>query len=306
MKSTARTWPQCLTVAALGAVWFVAGHAHAQTPPPGYEQSSTPTPPPPPPAPAAAPTYAPDDSSDVRYESANSDRVVLLGTGETHPAGTFFFTDYEISLLQFGYALTDHLQVSVTGIPPFFRDQPYFFDFGIKANVLRTPSLRAAIYGAFTVANFDIGISTRTSLGGRVGGAFQVCITQGTCGSSVTLNAGTFVSSVSADFLPIYLGLGGIFRVSDVVSLLAEPSFLAAIGDGSFALANGFLMNYGIRLGGRNWGVDLTLIRPFSGDLSDSALVLGIPWVTFTYRTDGMQNAAPSSAATRLVQPTAF
>src|SRR5207249_1867311 len=104
----------------------------------------------------APPPYVPEkrpgeSANDIRFTDAHADRVVLGSTAETHPQGTFFFSDYEVILLQFGYAVTDSLQLSVAGLPPLAKEQPYFFDFGLKLNVARTDVFRAALLGAFDV-----------------------------------------------------------------------------------------------------------------------------------------------------------
>src|ERR1019366_2987154 len=76
---------------------------------------------PPPPAAAPDPPAPSGEPGDLRFRDANADRVILGSTAETHPKGTFFISDYEILLLQVGYAITDQLQVSVTGIPPLIQ-----------------------------------------------------------------------------------------------------------------------------------------------------------------------------------------
>jgi hypothetical protein len=53
-----------------------------------------------------------------------------------------------------------------------------------------------------------------------------------------------------------------------------------------------FTMDYGVRLSGKNFGVDLTFIAPFAttaGTVSNP-FVLGYPFVVFTYRTDGSRD----------------
>ena len=78
--------------------------------------------------------------------------MILGSTAETHPKGTFFFSDYELLLLQAGYAITDEFQLQLTGIPPIVKDQPYYCDIGAKLNIVRNESFRAAINGGFSTS----------------------------------------------------------------------------------------------------------------------------------------------------------
>ena len=228
---------------------------------------------------------------DLRDSDANSDRVIIYSTAETHPAGTFYFSDYEIFLLQLGYAITDSMQISLTAIPPMFDRQPYFFDLTAKVNVLRTPSLRAALQIAGdVVASPD---SNPSSLFGvRAGAIGQACFDPG-CLNSLTLNAGTLLNNKSNRVVPIYLAAGLLLHVTNLVKLMVEPSYAIAIGDGRVDGPAGFLLDYGIRLSGRQFGFDLAFIRPIGS--GSGYLLMGVPFISFTYRTEG----APLAPAPR-------
>ena len=259
--------------------------------------------------PTSEPSPAADESSataasspepsfdDVRYRDAHADRVILGSTAETHPAGTFFFTDYEIVLLQMGYALTDAVQISVAGVPPFTHDQPYFFDFGLKVNVVRTAAFRAAFTGAVDVAT-DGSTESHTILVGRVGAVGQLCFDDH-CRSSLSANLGAAIASDSTSAVyPVYGSLGLIANVSPLVSFLIEPALLGAVPTSNGSGGAGFLFSYGLRIAGPRFGVDLTMGKPVAvtGDSLDNTFILGYPFVAFTYRTDG--NVMPPHAAT--------
>jgi hypothetical protein len=247
---------------------------------------------------AAAPAGSPEPSfDDVRYRDAHADRVILGSTAETHPAGTFFFTDYEIVLLQMGYALTDAVQISVAGVPPFVRDQPYFFDFGLKVNVVRTAAFRAAFTGAVDVAT-DGSTESQTILVGRVGAVGQFCFDDH-CRSSLSANLGAAIASDSTSAVyPVYGSLGLIANVSPLVSFLIEPALLGAVPTSNGSGGAGFLFSYGLRIAGPRFGVDLAMGKPVAvtGDNLDNTFILGYPFVAFTYRTDG--NVMPPRAPT--------
>jgi len=223
-----------------------------------------------------------DRKGEPRFQDANADHVVLFSTAETHPKGTFYFTDYELIFLQAGYAVTDSVQVSFTGVPPLVKDQPYFFDLAVKGNFLRTDVLRLAIIGAGTVVVAP-DANPNTLLGARVNGVSQFCF-EALCKSSFSLNVGTFLNSESNMIVPITLAGGLVVHASSLVKLLVEPAYAIAIGEGVEHQPEGFLLNYGLRLSGEHFGFDLAFIRPFGADIP---LILGVPWVAFTYRTSG-------------------
>jgi hypothetical protein len=244
----------------------------------------------------SAPGESPDD---IRFRDAHADRVILGSTAETHPKGTFFFTDYEILLVQFGYAATDQLQLSISGIPPIIKNQPYFFDFGLKLNLVRSDVFRAALTGGFDVVTVGgSGTNNGPFYGGRFGAVGQFCF-QSTCLSSASIHVGTLITSSVNDVLPVYGAVGLVGRVSSLVSLLAEPELVGVSGTGTSNVSGGayFAFGYGVRLSGRSFGVDLTFIEPVAATRGsiDNPFILGEPFVAFTYRTDG--DARPASTA---------
>ena len=286
----------------------------APLPPPSLPPPALPPPAPPPaiviveapaavvapPAPAPVADAQPRDEGpdEARFRDAHADRVILGATGETHPKGTFFVTDYEVALLQIGYALTDDLQVSIAGVPPIAKDQPLFFDFGAKLNLVRTESTRVAVYGALDVLTNARSSSDNAPLfAGRVGGVAQVCFER-TCRSSVSLGGGAIFAR-DAGAVPLYGAVGFVANVSPLVSLLAEPSVVGvAPGAGNTGGAL-FSIGYGVRLSGKNFGVDLTFVEPIATTEGsfENPFVLGYPFAAFTYRTDPSPRPATGAAA---------
>ncbi len=220
-----------------------------------------------------------------RLTDANVDRTILFSTAETHPKGTFFFSDYELVLLQFGYAITDDLQLSVSGLPPIIKNQPYFLDLALKANFFRSDVVRLAVIGAGTVA-FLPDSDPSTYFGARLNGVAQFCFDR-VCRSSFSFNAGTFVNSESNLVVPITLAGGFVFHVSDLVKILAEPAYAIGVGKGVSGQPDGFLFDYGVRLSADHFGFDLAFLRPIGAGTEDFPVILGLPWVAFTYRTSG-------------------
>jgi hypothetical protein len=319
-----------LTVSAVSFAMLLSAPAFAQSPattpeplpqlpPPPEVAPPLPAPlaPPASPPPAAAPVApepstsgeetppggaaSPDGSfDDVRYRDAHADRVILGSTAETHPAGTFFLTDYEIVLLQIGYALTDAVQVSMAGVPPIVKDQPYLVDFGLKVNVARTAAFRAALTGAFDVVT-DGNSGDQPFVGGRFAAIGQFCFDDH-CRSSLSPNFGLLVGSDTGHTLPLYGSLGLIVNVSPLVSLLAEPVLAGGVATGNNSSDGGgvFAFDYGVRLSGPKFGVDLTFVEPVAvtSGTFDNPFILGYPFAAFTYRTDG--TARPPQAVSSL------
>ena len=241
--------------------------------------------------PPAAPVIAEAGSraDDLRFADAHADRVIFGSTGETHPQGTVFFSDYEVALLQVGYAFSDDIQMAISGVPPLVKDQPYFFDIGVKANVVRGRVVRAAVLASIDIVTAP-GSSNGTSawISGRFGGATTFCFEE-TCRSSLSLNAGTLVSNADNAVFPVYGSVGLVEKVSPLVSLLVEPALFGVVQKAPDRDEVAMTLDYGVRLSGRNFGVDLTLIKPIAatGGLGDNPIIIGYPFIAFTYRTDG-------------------
>jgi hypothetical protein len=243
-------------------------------PPPGYSQ------PPPPRAPVVV-TEAPappPGSTRVPAEDPQADRGVLAPTAYTHPKGTFYFSDYEVAILQLGYAITDDTQITATGVPPLGEERVVFLDLTLKTMLHRGGLVRVAALGSTSgLGAKEIGVVGV----GRVGGVVQLCLER-TCGSSVSLGSDLTLAGV----LLMANSAGGIFRVSRTVSFLAELDTLVPLGKDAGQI-NGGIAAGGLRLSGTNWGLDLSLLRVLG---SDGAT---LPLITLSYRSTATTPAAP-------------
>jgi hypothetical protein len=223
------------------------------------------------PVPAPAPNGA-LDLRDRRYTDAHVDRVVLVPTAETHPAGTFYVSSYEIVLLQAGYAVSDRTQVTLTSMPPLPNEQILPFDVSLKTVVVRAPAFRVAALGSVSgIAGLEEG----TAVVGRAGGVVQLCLER-TCRSNVSV-----ASSVALAGPAIIAGTGAglILRATRVLSILFEVD--SAIPLGTVAnQVNGLAVAPGIRLSGEHLGLDLAFVRRL--DVLDG---VAIPFIAATYRT---------------------
>jgi hypothetical protein len=249
-------------------------------PPPAYAPPYAPPqyPPPPYPAPAGAeqvpmltgygpPPFAPAPRPPV--VDPQGDRVLLLPTATTHPKGTFYFSNYELVVFQGGYAFTDSTQLSVTAIP-ITNESVAALDFSLKSSIYRGGLVRvAAIGSASGVVGKDVGVAFL----GRAGGVVQVCLAR-QCESSLSLSANALLVGT----LLMVNGVGGIFRLSDHVSLLAELATMLPVGTqgGQF---NGGLLGGGVRLHYNHWGFDFSALHAL-----DSSDVATIPFFAMTWR----------------------
>jgi hypothetical protein len=256
------------------------------TPPPVPEPTPVPTPGATPPAPAAAPApypaygYAPpptpEPKRDARVADANADRVVIVPTAYTHPAGTVYLSSNEIVLLQVGYALSDSTQITLTGTPPLEGPNKIFlFDLSLKSAFVRDGPLRIA--GIGSVSGLFGDIDQGNLVLGRVGGVAQLCFDD-PCESSVSLASNVLLAGPATFMVG---GVGGIWRVANWAALLLEVDTFTPLGN-QIAEYSGVAVIPGFRFPYKNWALDLAAARALdTKNPPDPAL---IPWVSFTYR----------------------
>lgn len=225
--------------------------------------------------------------TDSRYRDANVDRVILSPTAETHPEGTLFGSVYEIILPQVGYAPTQRLQLSLTGFSDLRSKGTFVMEATVKANVLRTRTLRVA-----TITAIDILHGGGQSLVfGRIGGTAQWCFAD-TCESSVNLSGMLVIHDKADVLLPYGAALGFIGHISGATKLLLEYGTLSSFA-GSWLTdrLNLWYVGYGLRFSRANWGFDLVFIRRLAQDVPQNRRsgpnlgdVVGLPLLVFTYR----------------------
>jgi hypothetical protein len=205
--------------------------------------------------------------ADVR--DANADRVVVMPTAYTHPAGTVTASTYDILLLQAGYSFTDTTQLALTSSIPV--EGLVLADLSVKSVIARDGPVRLAAIGSVTGV---WGLDSGNGLLGRAGAVAQFCFDD-ECRSSVSV-AGTMFLGGSATIA--MTGVGLIWRVAPWLALLGEadtlvPTTLAA---GRY---HGIGVAPGIRFPHRAWSLDLALVAPLDTNPS-----LTIPFAAFTVR----------------------
>jgi hypothetical protein len=220
------------------------------------------------------PPAAPAKLSTPRYRDAHNDRILIAPTAETNPKGSFYATSYEIVLLQFGYAITDFTQVSITATPPLGPEAIVPGDISIKTVILREPQVSVA---AIASASGIIGFEEFSGFLGRAGGAVTFCADPHECRLSFSLGSSVALAGPASIW---FNGVGMNFRVGRIVSLLAEIDTLLPLSE-PVGEANGALAGLGVRLSGRSWGVDLALLKAGKARAEPSDL---IPFLAATYR----------------------
>lgn len=269
--------------------------------PDGQPGGASAVPPPPPPngyGQPAQPVYgepgyvqpveeAPPAVESMRHDDSNADHIVLGSTAFTAPKGSVYFSDYDIFFIQGGVAITDNFQLTLTSWLPIVPEQPFFLDISGKFAFLQTPRFHmAALASVLGITGAGIG---DVPVVGRLGVVATACITEN-CYVSASASALFWFTENISSVVPATLNLGITARLVGIFSLIAEVNGLAAVGSASVSGAlfdTGVLIGYGIRLSNQNFGFDLSFVKPILRD-AEFPLVLGAPWLAFTYRSDAL------------------
>src|SRR5690606_17999766 len=163
---------------------------------------------------------------DPRVQNAHADRVMLLPTGYTHPAGTLYLASYDIALLQVGYALSDDAQLTLTGTPPVGEDAIALVDLSLKAVVFRDSFVRVAGIGSISGV---VGLDEGNFLLGRAGAVAQLCFDE-PCESSATIGGTALLAGPATISMA---GVGFIWRVAKWAARLLEGDTFIPLGNRS-------------------------------------------------------------------------
>ncbi|MBA3460751.1 MAG: hypothetical protein H0T46_12360 [Deltaproteobacteria bacterium] len=249
-------------------------------PPPSGDPAPVMAPPPPPP-PGPMPVEPVSTVDKGIVEDANAGRSWLAPTALTEPAGTWSFSDFELFLVSLHYSPTDQLSLSATTMLPIVEDQPFWLLASGKYQIIKSGNVRVALQGAVTHVAADGNGATAAILGG----ALTYCIDID-CHSTVTGYAAAGFAHEEQSAVPVVLSGALAYRINKHVKLLLEADTGYVAGEID-TFANGFLAWYGVRFTSKIIGVDLGFVKPIcTGDEDcDIGLVMGIPFVSFTYRS---------------------
>ncbi len=274
-----------------------AGGARAQTvsvAPPEPVAPPTPVPPPAavaplapvaPPTPIAPPVAAEPPAAAVASDP-NIDRGLLQPTAMTQPRGSFTYNNYELLLHGLTYGVTDNLQVSLTVLSPITKDIPFVGIAAVKWRFQAADRLHLALQGSLLYAT-DLSSGNSGSVFSFGAGAYASICLRDDCSSllTATLNYQLGWSDQGTGDAHIFLYGGSVIhRVSEHVKLLVEVTSAAAqAGSSSTENIPGFLLTYGVRFFTGSLAGDIAFVKPV-GDTGDDGLLLGIPFVSISYR----------------------
>jgi hypothetical protein len=195
--------------------------------------------------------------------------VVVVPTAYTHPAGTVYVSDYDIFLLQAGYAVAEGTQLTLTSTIPI--EGLVLADMSLKVALVREGPVRVAAIGSATgIWGLDVG----DAIFGRAGGVAQFCLDEA-CDSSANLG-GTLLLGGPDTLLGA--GLGFIWHAVSWLSVLGEVETLLPMTPQA-GNVNGIAFSPGVRLPFRTWSLDFAITRPLG-----VAGAPTIPLLAFTLR----------------------
>lgn len=213
-------------------------------------------------------------------EDANSGRAWLAPTALTAPKGSWAFTDSELFLVGLTYGVTDTFQIGVGTMLPIVEDMPFLGTITAKAQVARSGRTRLAVHGTITHVSDDGDSGT----GANVGGVGTLCL-DADCHSTINGYVGTAfaISEDNGNQFPVLLSGSVVGRLNKHVKLVGEIDTGFVPGED---FENVYLGWYGVRFTSGTIAGDIGFVRPFGAefDEDDNPLVLGLPWINFTYR----------------------
>jgi hypothetical protein len=207
----------------------------------------------------------PGDPANV--QDAHADRVVLVPTAFVHPAGTVYFSTYDIVVLQAGYAVADGSQISLTATPP-IEGTIVPVDLSLKTALAREGPVRVAATGSVSGI---WGLDQGNFVIGRVGATTQLCF-EPTCRSSASIAANLLLAGAALAMT----GVGVVWRVAPWLSLLLEVDTLVPLSRDA-GKVEGIAVLPGLRLPHRTWSLDVALGRA-------TGVTPSLPLLAFTYR----------------------
>lgn len=187
--------------------------------------------------------------------------LMVMPTAYTMPKGMHAFTDLELAVMQYAYAVTDRTHLSAGMVFPFTKDMIKTFSAGVKSNVFKHEKAQIALVGTFNP-------HTRAGYGGVVGSFGNPDI-------SMHILASELYNFKNGENQAL-IALGGIKSISERFSGIMEcyviPQDLGNLGDDPDAAQ--FAIALGARFKGPKISWDFGIGRALGVDMGD---FIGIP-----------------------------
>ncbi|HEY7372125.1 MAG TPA: hypothetical protein VIF57_08210 [Polyangia bacterium] len=253
--------------------------AHAQTPD-GAAAAAEPEP---------VVTAAPSPAARGTSDDPNIDRGFLLPTAMTQPAGSVTYNNYELLLHGVSYGITDRVQASVTVLSPIVQDMPFLGFASVKARIVSVDRFHLALQGSLGWGHsFDSSDTSRDAYTAGAGAFASYCLRED-CSSLASVSAtyqAVFPGSFSNRTDMVIYGGSIVHGVGRHFKLLGEVASAAGRGGGSGDLENidGVLVGYGVRFHTDAIAADVGFMKPVSGSATDGDFIMGLPFVSVSYR----------------------
>lgn len=188
-----------------------------------------------------------------REYRAGDHELFIMPTAYTMPAGSFYFTDYELVFLNFTTALTNRTHAGFFTLFPITKDFLETFSLGLKHNYFRTNSFESAAWLAYTqqIEGFSIGNVISIS------------------GKKASFHAGiSGMTALDQDEWEYLFMLGSKFDLGENTALIVE------FENTNTSIENDFsgLISFGLRFIGKRITWDFAGIRPLAEDTGDFLL----------------------------------
>ena len=176
--------------------------------------------------------------------------LCLMPTAYTMPAGSTYFTDYELFFLNFTFAPTNRTHVGFFTLFPVTTDFLQTFSVGAKQNYVKKENLESAAWFAYTPEIEGINIGNVVSISKEK--------------SSLHLGISAIKGFDAKKWEYLYM-LGGMLDISERTAFIAEYGSSSSMIESEF---NG-LMLLGIRFKGNKVAWDIAGVRPLLEDTGD-------------------------------------
>jgi hypothetical protein len=207
----------------------------------------------------------------------NLDRGFVLPTAMTQPAGSITYNNYELLLHGVTFGVTDRIQVSATVLAPIVEGMPLAGLLALKGRIYAGERLHLALQGSVGGAR-EVSGSGDGAFTAGAGLLASACLRQD-CSS--LLSGSLTYQRFGSDANGLVYGVSAVHRVGRHVKLLAEVASAGSIEAGE--MADGALLNYGVRFYSGSIAADVGFIKPV-GSGGSGPFLMGLPFASLSYR----------------------